>query len=130
MGRKNIISYGLYRCHGFTSASLAQRTGFSEDDLTLFWEALKGMFDHDRSAARGTMSAQKLIVFKHVGTDRDPKQREAQAMLGCAPAHKLFELVKASTKKPAPRSISDYEVQAPAAGPLKEFPGVEVLNLL
>ena len=65
MGRKATVPYGLYLCHGFISANLAQQTGFSEDDLNLFWEALKNMFDIDRSAARGLMSAQKLIVFKH-----------------------------------------------------------------
>lgn len=53
MGRKATVPYGLYVCHGFVSANLAQQTGFSEDDLALFWEALKNMFDTDRSAARG-----------------------------------------------------------------------------
>lgn len=57
-GRKATIPYGLYVCHGFISANLAQQTGFSEEDLELFWEALKNMFDVDRSAARGLMSAQ------------------------------------------------------------------------
>lgn len=40
------------------------------------------MFDADRSAARGLMSAQKLIVFRH------------DSELGNAPANKLFDLVK------------------------------------
>ena len=99
MGRKNIVPYGLYVCHGFISANLAQQTGFSEEDLQLFWDALKNMFDVDRSAARGLMSAQKLIVFKH------------DSVLGNAPANKLFDLVK--VKKVcdgAPRSFSDYTV--------------------
>ena len=61
MGRKATVPYGLYICHGFISANLAQQTGFSEEDLALFWEALKNMFDMDRSAARGLMSAQKLF---------------------------------------------------------------------
>ncbi len=74
-GRKATIPYGLYVCHGFISANLAQQTGFSEEDLELFWEALKNMFDVDRSAARGLMSAQKLIVFKH------------DSILGNAPAN-------------------------------------------
>lgn len=82
MGRKATIPYGLYVCHGFISANLAQQTGFSEKDLELFWEALKNMFDVDRSAARGLMSAQKLIIFKH------------DSILGNAPANKLFDLVK------------------------------------
>ena len=99
MGRKATIPYGLYVCHGFISANLAQQTGFSEEDLALFWEALKNMFDVDRSAARGLMSAQKLIVFKH------------DSVLGNAPANKLFDLVKVGkSSEGAPRSFSDYEV--------------------
>lgn len=99
MGRKATIPYGLYICHGFISANLAKQTGFSEDDLTIFFEALKNMFDLDRSAARGLMSAQKLIVFRH------------DSVLGNAPANKLFDLVKIEkVTKTAPRSFKDYKV--------------------
>lgn len=100
MGRKATIPYGLYVCHGFISANLAKQTGFSEEDLILFWDALKDMFDIDRSAARGLMSAQKLIVFKH------------NSVLGNAPANKLFDLVhiKPKDKNKVPRSFSDYSV--------------------
>lgn len=99
MGRKATVPYGLYVCHGFISANLAQQTGFTEEDLALFWDALKNMFDVDRSAARGLMSAQKLIVFKH------------DSVLGNAPANKLFDRVKVEkTCEGAPRSFSDYDV--------------------
>lgn len=99
MGRKATVPYGLYVCHGFISASLAKQTGFSEEDLELFFEALKNMFDVDRSAARGLMSAQKLIVFRH------------ESVLGNAPANKLFDLVKIKKNtEAAPRSFSDYVV--------------------
>ena len=99
MGRKATVPYGLYVCHGFISASLAKQTGFSEEDLELFFEALKNMFDVDRSAARGLMSAQKLIVFRH------------DSVLGNAPANKLFDLVKIKkNREAAPRSFSDYVV--------------------
>lgn len=98
-GRKATVPYGLYVCHGFISANLAKQTGFSEEDLDLFWEALKNMFDVDRSAARGLMSAQKLIVFKH------------DSVLGNAPANKLFDLVKVEKIcDDAPRKFADYEV--------------------
>lgn len=99
MGRKATVPYGLYVCHGFISASLAKQTGFSEEDLELFFEALKNMFDVDRSAARGLISAQKLIVFRH------------DSVLGNAPANKLFDLVKIKKNtEAAPRSFSDYVV--------------------
>lgn len=99
MGRKATVPYGLYVCHGFISANLAKQTGFSEDDLALFFEALQNMFDVDRSAARGLMSAQKLIVFKH------------DSVLGNAPANKLFDRVKVTKNcTSAPRSFNDYTV--------------------
>lgn len=100
MGRKATVPYGLYVCHGFISANLANQTGFSEEDLELFWNALKNMFDIDRSAARGLMSAQKLIVFKH------------ESVLGNAPANKLFDLITVEKKQDVdvPRSFSDYNV--------------------
>lgn len=99
MGRKATVPYGLYVCHGFISANLAKQTGFSEDDLALFFEALQNMFDVDRSAARGLMSAQKLVVFKH------------SSELGNAPANKLFDRVKVEKNcSGAPRSFTDYTV--------------------
>ena len=127
-GRKNLIPYGLYRCHGFISAHLACETGFNEEDLGVFLKALCGraalseqhgpsMFDNDHSASRGTMSPQKLVVFKH------------QSMLGNAPTHKLFERVTAKRKGSVEvaRAFSDYDVVVDISG----LPsGVEVLELL
>ena len=100
MGRKATVPYGLYVCHGFISANLAQQSGFSEEDLDLFFDALKNMFDVDRSAARGLMSAQRLIAFKH------------DSVLGNAPANKLFDLVKVerNDKSVPARSFADYAV--------------------
>jgi len=100
MGRKNTIPYGVYVAHGFVSAHLAAQTGFGEGDLNLFWDALCNMFEHDRSAARGLMSTQKLVIFKH------------DSELGNAPAHALFKRVRVSRKddhKP-PRSFDDYNL--------------------
>lgn len=117
MGRKNLIPYGLYRCHGFISAHLANETGFSDDDLALFWQSLTQMFDHDRSASRGTMSPQKLFVFKH------------QSALGNAPAHKLFERVTVQRKSgvAAGRSFADYEV---IVNKSDLPPGIELIVML
>jgi CRISPR-associated protein Csd2 len=118
MGRKSLISYGLYATKGFVSAHLAQGTVFSDDDLSLLWEALANMFDHDRSASKGVMSCRDLFVFKHVGTDNgNAEQRVRQAMLGCAPAHHLLDLgrvievpaLKAQGK--TPRSYAEYDVK-------------------
>jgi CRISPR-associated protein Csd2 len=104
MGRKHTVPYGLYRTHGFVSAFLAKQTGFSQDDLTLFWQALCQMFEHDRSAARGEMTTRGLYVFQH------------DSELGNAPAHALFERVQVKRKDgvEVPRSFSDYAVNIAA----------------
>lgn len=121
MGRKHIVPYGPYRAHGFISGRLAndakKGTGFSEADLALLWEALANMFDHDRAAARGEMTARRLIVFKH---DSD---------LGNAPAHPLLSRVgvtPASGRDGPPRSFSDYAVTVDDQG---LPPGITLLTL-
>ena len=101
MGRKYIVPYGLYRAEGYVSANLARKTtGFSQEDLDLLWTAILNMFENDHSAARGKMAVRELIIFKH------------DCELGCAPAHKLFELGKAERKDgvTTPRGYRDYIV--------------------
>ena len=117
MGRKFTVPYGLYRCHGFVSVHLADQTGFSDDDLNLFWNALLQMFDHDRSASRGEMSARGLYVFKH------------STALGNAPATTLLDRVKANKKNgvEVARSFDDYRVEIDEA----DWPeGIEILRQL
>lgn len=118
MGRKYIVPYALYRVHGFISANLAAKTGFSDEDLQQLWQALKLMFEHDRSAARGEMAARKLIVFKH------------DSALGNEPAHKLFDAVKVErihgeSGTPA-AAFSDYAISVHKDG----LSGVSVEELL
>tara|TARA_R110002073_G_C9493103_1_gene580986 strand:- start:4159 stop:5055 length:897 start_codon:yes stop_codon:yes gene_type:complete len=115
MGRKHTIPYGLYVCRGFISPALAEQTGFGQEDLSLLWKALQGMFEHDRSAARGMMATRKLIVFRHASA------------LGNAPAHKLLESVtftRKSSERPA-RHFTDYDVAMPSNVP----EGVEVMDM-
>lgn len=132
MGRKSIIPYGLYVAKGFISAHLSKGavdTGagaFTDADLVNLWQALQNMWDHDRSASKGVMNCRGLYVFKHVGTDSDESQRVRQAMLGCAPAHRLLDFSTPTCKLDkaivgiahregligSPRSFSDYVVTA------------------
>ena len=118
MGRKHIVPYALYRMHGFISANLAAKTGFSDDDLAKLWQALTLMFEHDRSAARGEMAARKLIVFKH------------DSALGSQPAHKLFDAVKVERvngESGTPASgFGDYNISVVSDG----LNGVSVEELL
>lgn len=129
MGRKALIPYGLYMGKGFISAHLARQTGFSADDLALLWDAILNMFEQDRSASKGLMTVQRpLFVFKHVGNDPDPEQRERQAMLGCAPAHSLFDLIEVKKRLDVkdPRSFRDYKV---TVNDQRVPSGVELLKL-
>ncbi|MXN67129.1 type I-C CRISPR-associated protein Cas7/Csd2 [Stappia sp. GBMRC 2046] len=129
MGRKHIVPYGLYRAHGYVSAKLAERSGFSDADLDLLWQALENMFEHDRSAARGEMAARRLIVFKHA------------SQLGNAHAHKLFSRVKVGRDidgefheidervydYPPARKFSDYRIVVDE----NDLPdGVEIIDRL
>lgn len=117
MGRKFTVPYGLYRAHGFISPSLAKQTGFGEKDLALFWDALKNMFDHDHSAARGLMSTRGLYIFEH------------SSALGNAHAHELFDRIKVTRKEGvnAPRTFADYNIEIRTEGldnvKLHKFPG-------
>ncbi len=130
MGRKHIVPYGLYVAHGFISAKFAERTGFSEADLDLLFDALKNMFEHDRSAARGEMTTRRLIAFRHDNA------------LGNAPAHSLFDRVQIGRAvdgefrpvddkglgnlRPA-RKFADYSVSIDR----ENLPaGVEILDLI
>jgi CRISPR-associated protein Csd2 len=105
MGRKFTVPYALYKSHGFVNPFLAEQTGFSEDDLELFFQALENAFQFDQSAARpaGSMAPRGLLVFKH------------ENQLGKAPSHTLFDRIQIESfeDKPAengkpPRKFSDY----------------------
>jgi CRISPR-associated protein Csd2 len=145
MGRKTIVPYGLYVGKGFISPHLADPdggsaggTGFSTDDLKLLFEAVLGMYEHDRSASKGIMTVRPPIyVFKHVGTDPQPEQRRREAMLGCTFAQDLFDRVEVKRRQNEqsrrqeeaehPRAFTDYVVLAPEEGEV--YPGVQLVKL-
>ncbi len=106
MGRKYVVPYALYRVEGYISANLARKsTGFSEEDLSLLWEAIINMFEHDHSAARGKMVVRELVVFRH------------DSELGNAPSHKLFDTISVKRRDGVdyPRGYGDYEVTVDTA---------------
>jgi len=100
MGRKSLVPYGLYRGYGFVNPHFAAQTGFSAEDLELFWQGLQHMWDLDHSASRGLMGIRGLYVFTH------------ESKLGSAPAHAVFERIQVRRRDPEkpPRQFSDYEV--------------------
>lgn len=111
IGRKFNVPYGLYRCHGFLNVTLAEKTGFTEDDLAVLKRALNMMFETDRSAARGLMAPVRCIAFRHEGK------------LGNAPADELFSQVTAVLRPEVtaagrpPRSRADYSIDFSGALP-------------
>ena len=130
MGRKHVVPYGLYRAHLFVNAKLAERTGFGQEDLDHVFDALKSMFEHDRSAARGEMASRRIVAFKH------------ESALGNAPAHKLFERIVVGRKfrnelypprderldnAPPARCYEDYDVSVRR----DDLPaGVDIIDVL
>lgn len=100
MGRKALVPYGLYRASIFISPQQAAQTGFSNDDLAVFWDALVRMWDFDRSAARGLMACRGLYVFSHDNP------------YGNAPAHKLLDRIDPRKREAGAvaRKFGDYEV--------------------
>ena len=130
MGRKHIVPYGLYRAHGYVSAALAPKTGFSQADEDLLIEAIATMFEYDRSAARGEMATRKVVGFRHDGR------------FGNAPAHVLFDRVQVwrgdgdaarqvgdrrLDNMPPARAFGDYRITVDREG-LPE--GVEVIEFV
>ena len=117
MGNKHIVPYALYAAKGYVSPAFAERTGFTQTDLNVLFEALTLMFRNDPSAARAEMVLRGLYDFEHVGTQHgnNPEQNKREARLGCAHAHKLFEGIKVELTEEAkakgfPESFADYQV--------------------
>ena len=115
MGNKHIVPYALYAAKAYVSPIFAERTGFTDEDLNLFFDALGNMFTHDQSAARAEMTVRGIYDFEHVGTQdqNNAEQNRREARLGCYHAHKLFEGVHVGLKpgKTYPESFEDYKDQ-------------------
>jgi CRISPR-associated protein Csd2 len=135
MGNKHIVPYALYAAKGYVSPAFAERTGFTDADLHLLFEALNHMFEHDRSAARGEMIVRGLYDFEHVGTQHpnNAAQNRREARLGCYHAHKLFEGITNNVKlrdgKTFPESFADYESEKFCGWTAANLPPGIVLHL-
>jgi CRISPR-associated protein Csd2 len=130
MGRKPIVSYGLYRGFGFYSPYLAQRTPqttlnpdnifVTKDDLKNLWEALWKGFDNDHSASRH-IKPRGVYVFTHSNAR------------GNAPSHRLFDMLKIELKTKlkgedrAPSQFGDYDRVLPSQSLII---GTETVNII
>ncbi|MGW4116881.1 type I-C CRISPR-associated protein Cas7/Csd2 [Actinosynnema sp. NPDC004786] len=100
MGGKWTVPYALYRVEIYYSATRGTQSGVDSKDLELLYRTLEMMFDHDRSATRGTLTARGLYVFSHPDA------------FGAAPAHRLTERVTITAANPGTpaRRFGDYVV--------------------
>ena len=134
MGRKHIIPYGLYRAHGFVSAPLAhdtrKGTGFTEADLDLLFDALRDMFEHDRSAARGEMTTRRLVVFRHASALGNGRAQDLFARVTALRNHYGHHLAFGDPRldnAPPARSFDDYVIKLNR----ESLPdGIEVLDIV
>lgn len=137
MGHKHIVPYGLYVAKAFISPTFADRTGFDDADLELFFQALTHLFSVDQSAARAEMTVRAVFAFEHVGKqpDSNARQNRREQQLGCAHSHKLFQSVVIKKKEIAtsfPTGFDDYSISLTGwreDGLNSEFPGVRLHRL-
>lgn len=114
IGRKFAVPYGLYRVHGYVSASLASGpngTGFSEGDLALLKRALDQMFESDKSAARSDMRPVACVAFRHESPLGNARADRLFARVRCVPAEGVRPLAldaNGDIEGRPPRAFSDY----------------------
>lgn len=65
MGIKWIVPYGMYRFEGHVSADLANKAGFSDEDLEALLSGIWNMYENNKSASQGDITVKNLFVFKH-----------------------------------------------------------------
>ncbi len=138
MGHKHIVPYGLYVAKAFVSPLFADKTGFDEGDLKLFFEALTHLFSNDQSAARAEMAVRVVYDFEHIGTQpaSNASQNRREQQLGCAHSHKLFESIHIKKMEIAttfPTSFTDYDIDLLGwneDGTNPAFPGVTLHRLV
>lgn len=108
----SVVPFGLYTFHISVSPSGAQRTGFTEADLEVLIDGLRGMYEDDASAVRPSMAVESLIMFQH------------SCALGDCSRKKLFDSVEVSRRDPRTDQryalpLSDNELQE--LGPARSF---------
>jgi CRISPR-associated protein Csd2 len=106
-GQKHRVPYGLYVGHVFFAPSFAQKTGFSNEDLRIFWEVMGRLFEYTRSSGRDDIMMEQIVAFEH------------ESFVGNAHAHRLFDtvtgvgpdgkrLLRRRDEAKPPRSYQDY----------------------
>lgn len=81
MGTKHFVDHAVYVIYGSVNAYFAEKTGFSEEDLSIIKECLLTLFENDASSARpeGSMAVRDVFWFTHgskLGTVSSAKIRD------------------------------------------------------
>lgn len=102
MGMKHRVDFGLYVTYGSINCQLAEKTGFTSDDVELIKKALHTLFENDVSSARpdGSMEVVKLYWWTHNCKD---------GQYSSAKVHRLLHIVKKDGVEIA-RSAEDYQI--------------------
>lgn len=106
MGTKHRIGFGLYTIKGSVNVQLAEKTGFSQEDVETLKQALMTLFENDASSARpeGSMEVCRLYWWQH--EEKTPKVSTA----------KIHRSIRITPKSEHPRAFEDYEVEILPAG--------------
>ena len=82
LGKKWIVPYAVYRFEVHISVAAAERTGFTEEDLSILIEAIRTMYENHHTSSKNDISIADLFVFRH------------DSKLGNCPMSKLASLIK------------------------------------
>lgn len=118
MGVKPLVEFGLYVVTGTISPWVAEKTGFTYDDLEKVKEAMTRIFDDkDISAARpgSSIAIEHLYWWDHRKNvdGKTPKLPAAMVM-------RSVEIEKKGDAEEFPRSMKDYEIT------VKKLKGIEL----
>lgn len=107
-GHKYAIPYALFRFNGGINIVDAEKTGFSDRDLSVLFDAILGCMDIDTSSGR-KMNMRKLIVFRQP-IENDPET--GRPIYTGTQSYVLEDLVtcKKVCESEYPLSFKDYEI--------------------
>lgn len=110
MGMKHFVRFGLYQIKGSINVQLAEKTGFTQEDVQIIKEALRTLFVNDASAARpdGSMEVVRVYWWEHNCKD---------GQYSSAKVHRLLK-VQQKAEVEMPSSVDDYDIH------LDELPGL------
>lgn len=83
MGTKHSVEFGVYILFGSVNVNFSERTGFSQDDLSILKESIRSLFVNDVSSARpdGSMEMKDIFWFTHKSKIGDVSSAKVKDLL-------------------------------------------------